>query len=66
MKPANNSQYIHEIMRDRKPVTYDGIQYDRITEYVSWYDNFGNHHLSVILIRNNYTIRVPADKITIS
>lgn len=61
-----DSKTIHELMRDRKPVYYDGIQYDRIAEYVSWYDNQGKHHLSVNLIRNNYSMRVPADKITIS
>jgi hypothetical protein len=60
-----DSKTIHELMRSRKPVTYDGIQYERITEYVSWYDDFGKHHLSVTLLHNNYTIRVPADKITL-
>lgn len=58
-----DSKTIHELMRDRKPVSYDGICYDRIAEYVSWYDNYGKHHLSVTLIRNNYAMRVPADKI---
>ena len=65
MTVANNSQYIHELMRTRKPVTCDGIQYERIAEYVSWYDNLGNHHLSVTLIRDNYTMRVPAEKISL-
>ena len=60
-----DSKTIHELMRSRKPVSYDNIQYERITEYVSWYDNLGKHHLSVTLIRDNYTIRVPADKITL-
>ena len=60
-----DSKTIHELMRSRTPVSYDGIQYDRITEYVSWYDDLGKHHLSVTLIRDNYTIRVPADKITL-
>lgn len=58
-----DSKTIHELMRDRKPVGYDGILYERISEYVSWYDDLGKHHLSVTLIRNNYSIRVPADKI---
>jgi hypothetical protein len=65
MTIANNSKTIHELMQARKPVTYDGIQYERITEYVSWYDDLGKHHLSVTLLLNNYTIRVPADKITL-
>ena len=65
MTVAPNSKTIHELMQTRKPVTYDGIEYKRITEYVSWYDDFGNHHLSVTLLRDNHTIRVPADKITL-
>ena len=65
MTIAHNSKTIHELMQARKPVTYDGIQYERITEYVSWYDDLGKHHLSVTLLLNNYTIRVPADKITL-
>lgn len=60
-----DSKAIHELMRSRKPVSYDNIPYERITEYVSWYDDLGKHHLSVTLIRDNYTIRVPADKITL-
>ena len=60
-----DSKTIHELMRSRKPVSYDNISYERITEYVSWYDDLGKHHLSVTLIRDNYTIRVPADKITL-
>ena len=60
-----DSKAIHELMRSRKPVSYDNILYERITEYVSWYDDLGKHHLSVTLIRDNYTIRVPADKITL-
>lgn len=60
-----DSKTIHELMRSRKPVSYDNIPYERITEYVSWYDDLGKHHLSVTLIRDNYTIRVPADKITL-
>ena len=60
-----DSKTIHELMRSRAPVIYDGTRYDRIAEYVSWYDKQGNHQLSVVLIRNNYTMRVPADKISL-
>ena len=65
MTVADNSKLIHELMRSARPVTVDGIQYDRIAEYISWYDNHGNHHLSVNLIHNNFSIRVPAEKITL-
>lgn len=62
---ALDSKTIHELMQSRKPVTYDGTQYERIAEYVSWFDDLGKHHLSVNLIRDNYTIRVPVDKISL-
>ena len=60
-----DSKTIHELMQSRKPITYDGIQYDRIAEYISWYDQLGQHRLSVMLVRGNYAIRVLADKISI-
>ena len=60
-----DSKTIHELMRSRKPISCDGICYDRIAEYVSWYDDRGNHHLSVNLIRNNCLVRVPVDKISL-
>ena len=62
---ALDSKTIHELMRTQKPVSCDGIQYDRITEYVSWYDKFGKHQLSVTLTQKNMTIRVPVDKISL-
>lgn len=60
-----DSKTIHELMRSRTPITYDGVQFDRIAEYISWYDQLGNHKLSVVLIRGNYSIRVLADKISL-
>ena len=60
-----DSKTIHELMQSRKPVSYDGIRYDRIAEYVSWYDDRGCHHLSVNLVRDNHMMRVPADKISL-
>ena len=60
-----DSKAIHELMKSRAPVLYDGAQYDRILEYISWYDNLGRHHLSVVLIRGRTTIRVSADKISL-
>ena len=60
-----DSKTIHECMQLRLPVTYDGVQYDRIAEYISWYDSLGHHQLSVVLIRGKSTIRVLADKISL-
>lgn len=58
-----DSKQIHKVMRDRLPVVYEGILYDRITEYVAWYDGNKNLQLSAVLISGNYTVRVPADKV---
>ena len=33
------SAQIDAAMRDRLPVIYDGVRYDRILEYVAWYDD---------------------------
>lgn len=60
-----DSKQIHKAMRDRLPVVYDGTRYDRIAEYVAWYDNNKKLQLSAVLISGNYSVRVPADKIDI-
>ena len=54
-----------EAMRKRLPVMYDGTRYDRIIEYISWYDRNRKHRLSVVLQRQRYSVRVPADKVTL-
>jgi hypothetical protein len=58
-----DSEQVHKAMRDRRPVMYEGTRYDRITEYVAWYDVDKKLQLSVVLRSGNYTIRVPADKV---
>lgn len=58
-----NSRQIDEAMRKRLPVTYEGRKYDRILEYVSWYDIQNQHHLSAVLLSGRNTVRVPADKV---
>lgn len=42
------SQQIDTAMRSRCPVVYNGITYRRVTEYISWYDNRGEHQLSAV------------------
>lgn len=58
-----DSAQIDAAMRGREPVIYDGKRYDRITEYISWYDNNGNRRLSVNLLHGRDSYRVPADKV---
>ena len=59
------SRTVDEAMRTRLPVMYDGTRYDRITEYISWYDRNRKHRLSVVLHRQRYSVRVPADNVTL-
>ena len=58
-----DSTQIHNAMRKRLPVKCDGIKYDRILEYVSWFDGNNKHHLSAVLLSGRNSVRVPAEKV---
>lgn len=58
-----DSAQIDAAMRDRLPVVYNGQRYDRIIEYISWYDNNRKRRLSVTLMQGRTSYRVPADKV---
>jgi hypothetical protein len=58
-----DSNQIHNAMKMRLPVAYEGMRYDRILEYVSFYDKDGKRRLSLVLLLGNSTFRVPADKV---
>ena len=58
-----DSKQIHKAMKDRQPVVYEGKRWDRIAEYVAWYDGNKKLQLSVSLISGNSLVRVPADKV---
>lgn len=60
-----DSEQIHKAMRARRPVVYEGTRYDRILEYVAWYDTNKQLQLSVVLLAGNYSIRVPVDKVAL-
>lgn len=59
------SAEIDRCMKHRLPVVCDGIQYARITEYVSWYDGNGQRRLSAGLLDRNgkCVVRVLAEKV---
>lgn len=59
-----DSREIDRAMRRRSPVMYDGQKYERILEYISFYDNEGKHQLSAVLLQGRTSYRVPAEKIT--
>lgn len=59
------SAQIDAAMRRRCTVLCGGIRYDRITEYVSWYDDSGQRRLSAVLLdqNGNCTVRVPEERV---
>lgn len=61
-----DSKEIDLAMKHRLPVVCDGIRYECIHEYVSWYDKNGNRHLSCGLITRNGIIRVSADRVKLA
>lgn len=61
-----DSQQIHDAMKRRLPVMCDGVRYDYIAEYVSSYDDNGKRRLSCGIVRQNYIMRVPADKVELA
>lgn len=58
-----DSKAIDAAMRRRLPVRYNGERYDRILEYVLWYDNGGKRRLSLVLLQGRTSYRVPAEKV---
>ena len=58
-----DSKEIDTAMRMQTPVQCDGRRYERILEYVSWYDSKGNRHLSAVLQDRNCAVRVAAEKV---
>lgn len=61
-----DSREIDHAMRHRLPVMYEGKRYDRIAEYISYYDDKKQRHLSVVLIQGRTSYRVPADKVELA
>ena len=60
------SKEIDRAMREKMPVVYGGIRYDRIAEYILWYDRLGNKRLSVTLVEGNTAVRVSAEKVEVA
>ena len=58
-----DSKTIDDAMKRRLPVMYDGQRYDRILEYVMYYDRDGKRRLSLVLLQGNSSFRVPANKV---
>ena len=58
-----DSKDIDRAMRYRLPVVFDGVRYERIVEYISFYDDLGRRRLSCGLVEKNFYMRVPAEKV---
>lgn len=58
-----DSREIDHAMRHRLPVMYEGKRYDRIAEYISYYDEHGNRHLSAVLLQGKTAYRVSSEKV---
>lgn len=59
-----DSKQIDTAMRNKTPVMYNGQRYVQILEYVIWYDKQGKRQLSAVLLgEQNYTVRVPSEKV---
>lgn len=59
-----DSKQIAEAMRKRTPVMWRGRKYDRVLEYVMWFDNAGKRKLSAVLLDGRGSYRVPAEEVT--
>lgn len=44
---------VEAAIKNRSAVIYDGIRYERIVEYVIWFDKRGNRQMSLILLDRN-------------
>lgn len=55
-------------MRLKLPVVYDGTTYQRILEYILWYDLAGKRQTSLSLLdmNSNSITRAPAGRVTLA
>lgn len=61
-----DSRAIDNAMKHDLPVVFDGKRYDRIAEYISFYNDKKEHCLSVVLLQGRTSYRVPADKVELA
>ena len=54
-----------EAMREQQPVVHRGVQYERILDYIFWYDSKGVLRQSVVLLEKNTTVRVLAEEVEV-
>ena len=59
----NINERLFEAMRMRQPVIHKGIQYERILDYIFWYDSNGILRQSVVLLQNRSSVRALVDDV---
>lgn len=65
MISLNANEQLFEAMRNRQAVIYNGTQYDRISDYIFWYDSNGILRQSAVLLQNRTAVRVSASEVTV-
>ena len=63
MISLNINERLFEAMRMRQPVINKGIQYERILDYIFWYDSNGILRQSVVLLQNRSSVRALVDDV---
>ena len=63
MISLNINERLFEVMRMRQPVIHKGIQYERILDYIFWYDSNGILRQSVVLLQNRSSVRALVDDV---
>ena len=63
MISLNINERLFESMRMRQPVIHKGIQYERILDYIFWYDSNGILRQSVVLLQNRSSVRALVDDV---
>lgn len=54
-----------DAMKRGVPVIHNGIRYDRILEYVAWYNESGTLRHSVVLLQGQNSVRVLVDDVAL-
>jgi len=65
MKPIEINIKVFEAMKKHLPVEHKGIEYERILDYILWYDDNGKLRQSVVLLQNRSSVRVLVDEVTV-
>ena len=63
MISLNINERLFEAMRMRQPVIHKCIQYERILDYIFWYDSNGILRQSVVLLQNRSSVRALVDDV---